>query len=172
MRRATRDCCRETCSARGRSGRDASSSTATDAGCRRGASSSSRWTASASFAIASLDSDPRGGCTLSAVMENPMSVGEVPLAPRLLPKALRPFIVDTFRELGRADAREPGFVLYHGPVNNDEDGPVEVCVPVADGDKRLPAGEIAFTEITGEQCRFPQILGAYDAVYRWVKAND
>jgi DNA-binding transcriptional MerR regulator len=84
---------------------------------------------------------------------------------------LEPFIVDTFHELGRNAAREPGFVLYHGPVNDEEDGPVEVCVPTRDGDQSLPAGEIAFTEITGEQCRFPEILGAYDAVYRWVKEN-
>jgi DNA-binding transcriptional MerR regulator len=84
---------------------------------------------------------------------------------------LEPFIVDTFSELGRDAAREPGFVLYHGPVNNEEDGPVEVCVPTDDSDQRLPAGEIAFTEISGEQCRFPEILGAYDAVYRWVKQN-
>jgi DNA-binding transcriptional MerR regulator len=84
---------------------------------------------------------------------------------------LEPFIVDTFRELGRDGAREPGFVLYHGPVNSEEDGPVEVCVPTDGGDQRLPAGEIAFTEISGEQCRFPEILGAYDAVYRWVKQN-
>ena len=84
---------------------------------------------------------------------------------------LEPFIVDTFRELGRDDAREPGFVLYHGAVNTEEDGPVEVCVPADDGDKRLPAGEIAFTEISGEQCQFPEILGAYDAVYRWVKGQ-
>jgi effector-binding domain-containing protein len=82
---------------------------------------------------------------------------------------LEPFIVDTFGELGRDDAPAPGFVLYHGAVNNDEDGPVEVCVPKADGDKRLPAGETAFTEISGDQCQFPQILGAYEAVYRWVK---
>jgi DNA-binding transcriptional MerR regulator len=84
---------------------------------------------------------------------------------------LEPFIVETFRELGRDGAREPGFVLYHGPVNNEEDGPVEVCVPAEQSDKRLPAGEIAFTEISGEQCQFPEILGAYDAVYRWVKHN-
>ena len=84
---------------------------------------------------------------------------------------LEPFIIDTFSELGRDGAREHGFVLYHGPVNNEEDGPVEVCVPVPEGDKRLPGGEIAFTEIQGEQCQFPEILGAYDAVYRWAKEN-
>ena len=42
---------------------------------------------------------------------------------------LEPFIVRTFRELGRDGAAAPAFVLYHGPVNTDEDGPVEVCVP-------------------------------------------
>jgi DNA-binding transcriptional MerR regulator len=84
---------------------------------------------------------------------------------------LEPFIVDTFNALGRDDAPAPGFVLYHGAVNSEEDGPVEVCVPQAGGDKRLPAGETAFTEISGEQCEFPQILGAYEAVYRWVKEN-
>jgi DNA-binding transcriptional MerR regulator len=89
----------------------------------------------------------------------------------VLVPALEPFIVDTFRELGRDDAREPGFVLYHGAVNNEEDGPVEVCVPRDDGDKRLPGGEIAFTEISGRQCQFPEILGAYDAVYRWAKQH-
>jgi DNA-binding transcriptional MerR regulator len=90
---------------------------------------------------------------------------------RVLVPELEPFIVDTFRELGRDGAAEPAFVLYHGPVNAEEDGPVEVCVPTADGDKRLPAGEVAFTEISGEQCRFPEILGAYEAVYRWAKEN-
>lgn len=89
----------------------------------------------------------------------------------LLVPELERFIVDAFRELGRDGAPEPGFVLYHGPVNNEEDGPVEVCVPAKDGEHRLPAGEVAFTEISGEQCQFPEILGAYDAVYRWVKQN-
>lgn len=99
-------------------------------------------------------------------------VGEQPYVSRtkhVLVPDLEPFIVDTFRTLGRDDAPAPGFVLYHGAVNNDEDGPVEVCVPSAGGDRHLPAGEIAFTEISGEQCQFPQILGAYEAVYRWVK---
>jgi len=90
---------------------------------------------------------------------------------RVLVPELEPFIVDTFRELGREGADAPAFVLYHGPVNTEEDGPVEVCVPRADGDRRLPAGEIAFTAIEGEQCQFPQILGAYEAVYRWAMEN-
>lgn len=102
------------------------------------------------------------------------TVGEQPYVSRtkhVLVPELEPFIVSTFRELGRDEAPAPAFVLYHGPVNAEEDGPVEVCVPHSDGDKRLPAGEIAFTEIAGEQCQFPQILGAYEAVYRWTKEN-
>jgi DNA-binding transcriptional MerR regulator len=82
---------------------------------------------------------------------------------------LESFIRSTFTELGDGDAAARPFVLYHGPVNHEEDGPVEVCVPKADGDKRLPAGEIAFTSIYGDQCNFPEILGAYEAVFRWAK---
>jgi DNA-binding transcriptional MerR regulator len=100
--------------------------------------------------------------------------GEQPYVSRtkhVLVPDLETYIVDTFRELGRDDAAGPGFVLYHGPVNEEEDGPVEVCVPAGDGGQRLPAGEVAFTEISGRQCQFPEILGAYDAVYRWAKEN-
>ena len=84
---------------------------------------------------------------------------------------LEGFICDSFEELGYEQAASPPFVLYHGPVNQEEDGPVEVCVPRSDGDKRLPAGDVAFTQISGAQCAFPEILGAYDAVYRWAKEN-
>lgn len=83
---------------------------------------------------------------------------------------LERYIFATFAELGEAEGAPP-FVLYHGAVNDEEDGPVEVCVPKSDGDQSLPAGELAFTEITGSQCDFPEILGAYEAVYRWAKEN-
>jgi len=89
---------------------------------------------------------------------------------RVLVPELEPFINSTFTELGESDDG-PSFVLYHGPVNMEEDGPVEVCVPKRDGDKRLPAGDVAFTEISGDQCDFPEILGAYESVYRWAKEH-
>ena len=71
------------------------------------------------------------------------------------------------------------FGIYHGHVDENEDGPVEVCLPVrapvavADGVamKQLPAAQVAFVDITGEQCQFPAILQAYDAVYDWIKQN-
>src|SRR5439155_26347226 len=76
----------------------------------------------------------------------------------------------TFRKLGWPAEGSP-FVLYHGPVNTEEDGPIEVCVPRLDGDKRLSAGDVAFTEVSGRQCDFPELLGGYEAVYRWAKEH-
>lgn len=70
------------------------------------------------------------------------------------------------------------FVIYHGEVNEDSDGPVECCVPVAgeadlDGQaSRIePAHREAYTRITVAQAEFPQILSAYEAVERWVQQN-
>lgn len=91
---------------------------------------------------------------------------------RVYVRDLEPFITSTFEELGAEWEREPApFVLYHGAVNAEEDGPVEVCVPKADGDQQLPAGEVAFTQISGNQCKFPEILGAYESVYRWANEH-
>jgi DNA-binding transcriptional MerR regulator len=90
---------------------------------------------------------------------------------RVYVRDLEPFIVATFEELGAARAPAPSFVLYHGPVNEEDDGPVEVCVPRPDGEAVLAEGEIAFTTVAGEQCEFPQIIGAYEAVYRWARDN-
>lgn len=82
---------------------------------------------------------------------------------------LESFIVATIEELSaQTDPTGHAFTLYHGEVNEEDDGPVEVCVPTADGDGRLPAGEVAFTVAVGSQCEFPEIIGAYDAVAEWV----
>ena len=56
-------------------------------------------------------------------------------------------------------------------MTEESDGPVEVGVPRTDGDRELPAGEVAYTTVSGTQCDFPEILGAYDAVARWVQEN-
>jgi DNA-binding transcriptional MerR regulator len=84
---------------------------------------------------------------------------------------LEPFIVSTIQTLSAShDGSGPAFSLYHGEVNETDDGPVEVCLPTAAGDRRLPAGEVAFTIAGGDACRFPEIIGAYDAVAGWAKA--
>jgi DNA-binding transcriptional MerR regulator len=57
----------------------------------------------------------------------------------------------------------PMFVVYHGEVSEDSDGPVEVCVPiVANGSGDVatriePAHREAYTRITKAQVGYPQI---------------
>jgi DNA-binding transcriptional MerR regulator len=67
----------------------------------------------------------------------------------------------------------PVLVIYHGEVNEDSDGPVEVCVPVeqANGSPSRvePAHREAYTRITKAQVEYPQILSAYDAVAQWIE---
>jgi effector-binding domain-containing protein len=69
--------------------------------------------------------------------------------------------------------------IYHGPVNHDADGPMEVCLPVqgqiaATGDiatRELAGGKLASVMLRGDQCEFPEILKGYDAVYDWIRQN-
>lgn len=71
----------------------------------------------------------------------------------------------------------PAFVVYHGEVTEDSDGPVEVCVPFAGtlepagtlGVRLEPAHAEAYTRILRRQVRFPEILRAYDAVESWLR---
>jgi len=73
----------------------------------------------------------------------------------------------------------PVFVIYHGEVNQDSDGPVEVCVPIAEGQatppdtptRREPAHREAYVRITKAQVEYPQILSAFDAVAQWLGAR-
>jgi DNA-binding transcriptional MerR regulator len=87
------------------------------------------------------------------------------------------FVIGSLREL--AQAHEPAghpFTLYHGlaPGYESEEGgisPVEACLPARDGDLTLPASEVAYTIARGAQCRYPQIVGAYDAVWEWAREH-
>jgi len=71
------------------------------------------------------------------------------------------------------------FGIYHGPVNETEDGPVETCLAVAGKvagrddieAKQLEGGKAACVVITGEQCHYPELLGAYDAAADWIQKN-
>jgi len=71
------------------------------------------------------------------------------------------------------------FVVYHGEVNEDSDGPVEVCVPVdparaaevTAAHRIEPAHREAYTRITKAQVDYPQILSAYDAVCAWADTD-
>lgn len=71
------------------------------------------------------------------------------------------------------------FIIYHGEVNEESDGPVEICIPVDEARKdeidvptRVePAHREAFTRINKSMVEFPQILTAYDAVEKWIESN-
>jgi DNA-binding transcriptional MerR regulator len=71
----------------------------------------------------------------------------------------------------------PAFVVYHGEVNHDSDGPVEVCVPIdpAAADsvgaavRQESAHREAYVRITKAQVAFPQILSAFEAVACWLQ---
>jgi effector-binding domain-containing protein len=71
------------------------------------------------------------------------------------------------------------FVIYHGAVNADSDGPVEVCmafdgtIQAPDGFavRTEPAHEEAYVTISKRQMEFPKILDAYDAVSGYVNEH-
>lgn len=73
----------------------------------------------------------------------------------------------------------PTTVIYHGEVNEDSDGPVEACVPIAPDQEVTgsvpsrvePAHREAYTRITKAQVEFPQILSAYEAVDSWIRSE-
>jgi effector-binding domain-containing protein len=73
----------------------------------------------------------------------------------------------------------PPFVVYHGHVDEESDGPVEVGVsvegqvePVGDMAVRIePEHEAAFTRLTKGQMQFPSVLSAYDAVRDWISGQ-
>lgn len=98
---------------------------------------------------------------------------------------LVPFLVSSTEKL-QAVAEQKGltitgdvFAIYHGEVNEQQNGPVELCVPVnqlpvVNGGieaKELPPIEAATVLVTKEEGVFPQILGAYDAVHSWIEQN-
>jgi effector-binding domain-containing protein len=85
---------------------------------------------------------------------------------------LSPFIVESIQQLGESGRDGPPFAVYHGQVNEIDDGPVEVGVPQSGGDRELPGGEVAYTTVAGDDCEFPQILGAYDAIVGWAKEHE
>ena len=71
------------------------------------------------------------------------------------------------------------FAIYHGPVSEYEDGPVETCLPItgkvdtrgAIVARQLMGGKAACVVITGDQCHYPELLGAYDAAVDWIQKN-
>jgi effector-binding domain-containing protein len=85
---------------------------------------------------------------------------------------------DMLKDQGIEAAASP-FGIFHGAINEQEDGPLEICLPVnghvtGKGNvqvKELPGGEAACVMTVGAQTDFPAILGAYDAAADWIQKN-
>lgn len=103
-----------------------------------------------------------------------------PLQAELLP-LLNVSVAGIREHLASAGATfgEEFWVLAHGVVSPDSDGPVEICVPFTGAVgpapniviRIEPAHRQAFTRIGAEVCRYPQILHAYDAVEQWIRRH-
>jgi len=78
-----------------------------------------------------------------------------------------------------AQATGAPFGIYHGPVSETEDGPVETCIAIngkieGRGEieaRQLEGGKAASVTIHGEQCHYPELLAAYDAAADWIQKN-
>lgn len=77
------------------------------------------------------------------------------------------------------EAASAPFGIFHGAINEQEDGPLEICLPV-DGQvkgkgnvqvKQVQGGDAACVMMAGAQTDFPAILGAYDAAADWIQKN-
>jgi DNA-binding transcriptional MerR regulator len=87
-----------------------------------------------------------------------------------------------FAFAGEQNAQPLGapFGIYHGPISETEDGPIETCVPIQGKvevrdhieAKQLEGGKAACVVITGEQCKYPELLAAYDAAADWIQKNN
>lgn len=74
--------------------------------------------------------------------------------------------------LGDTGPTGPFTLIFHGPVNDQADGPLEAVLGVPDevqpteviGIRTEPAHDEAYTTITKRQWDYPAILAAYDAV--------
>jgi len=70
----------------------------------------------------------------------------------------------------------PIFVIFHGAVDEDSDGPVEVCGPIdppegttVEHPNRIePAHHEVYVRLRKSQVQYPQILSAYDAIDHWI----
>jgi len=79
----------------------------------------------------------------------------------------------------KLEAAGAPFGIYHGPINEQEDGPIEICITVngnvnSKGDvevKELQGGDAACVMTVGPETDFPAILGAYDAAADWIQKN-
>ncbi|MBO3100506.1 MerR family transcriptional regulator [Cellulomonas fengjieae] len=83
--------------------------------------------------------------------------------------------IRSFLDEGGASYGTEFWVVFHGAVGRDGDGPIETCVPYEGALtpvgpitlRQEPAQTMAFVPVTAADCRYPQIIGAYVALETW-----
>ena len=101
----------------------------------------------------------------------------VPAFHEFIPSALSQ--LKAYAEESEATISGDPICFYYGPVNENDDGPVEICFPVQgnivpSGDiivREIPAHQGAIGTTTPEQAQYPAILDVWDAVVSWVPRN-
>lgn len=72
------------------------------------------------------------------------------------------------------------FGIYHGHIDHESDGPIEVCLPVEkvpsdleDGvqSREIAEGKVVSVQLREKECFFPDILKGYDALTDWMRKN-
>jgi DNA-binding transcriptional MerR regulator len=74
-------------------------------------------------------------------------------------------LTELFAQVGD-DVAGPPFTRYWHPVDEERDGEVEVCVPVAAGGAPLPGGPAAVATAEGDDADYPGVLAVFEAVAR------
>ncbi|WP_456846753.1 MerR family transcriptional regulator [Cellulomonas sp. P5_C6] len=83
--------------------------------------------------------------------------------------------IRAFLDAAGAEYGTEFWVLFHGAVGFDGDGPIETCVPyegaIAPAGaitlRQEPAQTLAYVPVTAADCRYPEIIGAYVALETW-----
>jgi len=93
--------------------------------------------------------------------------------------------VDRLRTIATAaglTATGDAFGIFHAPITDDSNGPLEITLPVdgllepadEDGDVRsyrLSGGQVAERFAEGRETDFPEILAVYDEVHAWITSS-
>lgn len=103
---------------------------------------------------------------------------KVPAFHEFIPQALSQ-LHNHIQESGASIAGDP-ICFYHGPVNENDDGPIEICWPAA-GDlkpsrdiivREIPAHQGACSQAIPEKGEYPGILDVWQAVVEWVQNSE
>lgn len=82
----------------------------------------------------------------------------------------------------------PAFGIFHAPISEESNGPLEVCLPIQELPAQLASGQsvthdpevrayalaggsFASVEVSGAETSYPAILAAYDQACEWIESE-